>query len=109
MTEETNMENVSKLHDDIEELKEKFQELGEDTTDEGKRTMRRLHKQLHAKADELMEAYAPMLQTYKDSGKEMVRTVETKVAEKPLPALLLAFGAGLVIGCICRCHHRHGS
>lgn len=106
MTEDTNMETVSKLHKDIEALTEKCKELGEDATDEGKRTMRKLQNQLYAKTDELMEAYAPIIQKYKDSGKEMVRNVEAKVAEKPLPALLVAFGAGLVIGCICRCRHR---
>lgn len=109
MMEETNMEEVSKLHEEIEELKEKFEELDGDTTDEGRRTMCRLQKQLYAKTVELMDAYAPMLQKYKDSGKEIVRSVETKVAEKPLPSLLVAFGAGLVIGCLCRCRGRNGS
>lgn len=109
MTEETNMQNVCKLQEDIEEIKEQFKELGEDTTDEGKHAMHKLHKQLHAKTEELMAAYAPIMQKYKDSGKEMIHNAETKIAEKPLQALLLAFGAGLVIGCMCRCRHRRES
>lgn len=110
MVDKNDKTNVDKLHEDIEELKEKVREIGEDTTEEGMRRLDRLHQQLHVKAGELMEAYAPLLEKYRESGKAAVRNVEAKVAEKPLSALLLAFGAGVIIGTLCRCHHhKHGS
>lgn len=108
--EESNMANVSKIHEEIEELKEKVKELGEDSTEDYARALGKLHRQLHDKADELMEVYGSLLSKYRESGKDAMRGVGAKVAERPVASLLLAFGAGLVIGHICRCgcRHRHG-
>lgn len=96
------MENIDKLQEEIDELKDSMKKYAEDLTDEGKHKLSRLHEQLHRKHEELIEHYGPIFEKYRESGKEMVHHVEEKVAEKPLTALLLAFGAGIVIGSLCR-------
>lgn len=98
------MENIDRLHGEIEELKDSMREYAEDLTEEGKNKLCRLHEQLRKKHEELIEHYGPVFKKYRESGKEMVHNVEEKVAEKPLTALLLAFGAGIVIGSLCRRH-----
>lgn len=98
--------NTDKLKEEIDELKEMVKECGGDTAEEAMHSLSKLHKQLLDKTGKMMHAYAPTLEKYKDSGKEMVREVEAKVAEKPLTALLVAFGVGVLIGKLCRTHRR---
>lgn len=100
------MENINKLQEEIDDLKDSIQEYAEDLTEEGKDKLCRLHEQLHRRHEELIDRYGPVFERYRESGREIVHNVEERVAEKPLAALLLAFGAGLVIGSLCR-RHRH--
>lgn len=101
---EKELENMKKLQREIDELKDNMKEYAEDLSEDGKKAFRELQKKLREKHEELMERYSPVLEKYKDSGREMVRNVEEKIAERPLAALLLAFGAGIVIGKLCRRH-----
>lgn len=98
--------SADKLKEELEELKEMVKECGGETAEVSMHALSRLHQHLLDKTGRIMDTYAPVLEKYKDSGKEIVRGVEAKVAEKPLTALLFAFGAGVLIGKMCR-HHRH--
>lgn len=57
-----------------------------------------MKKELRRKTDDLVEELAPVIEKYKNSGKEAVAKVEDTISEKPLTSLLLAFTAGIIIG-----------
>lgn len=103
---ESVMPSAEKLKDEIEELKEMVKECGGETAEEAMHSLSKLHRHLLDRTDKMMHMYAPILEKYRDSGKEMVREVEARVAEKPLTSLLFAFGAGVLIGKLCRRHVR---
>lgn len=101
------MPSADQLKEEIEELKDMVKACGGETAEEAMHSLSKLHQHLLDKTGKIMHSYAPVLEKYRDSGKEMVREVEAKVAEKPLTALLVAFGAGVLIGKLCRRHVRY--
>lgn len=92
--EDAQNESFVELQEELQEIKEAAAETMADSNCK----LHKLKDELHGKTRELIDEITPILEKYRDSGKEVVYKVEDKIIEKPLPALMIAFAAGLVIG-----------
>lgn len=97
-TEDMNGENLEAIEENLEELKEDVLDYAGESARESECRFRHMKKELRRKTDDLVEELAPIIEKYKNSGKEAVAKVEDTIAEKPLTSLLLAFTAGIIIG-----------
>lgn len=91
-------EEIETLKRELNEMKESVQEYAEDALSEGGRKFRGFKKELRGKTENLLDEITPIIEKYRDSGKEIVYKVEDKIIEKPVTSLLLAFVAGLAVG-----------
>lgn len=96
--EDMNGENIEVLNENIEEAGEDILDYVGESARETECGFRRMKRELRRKTDDLVEELTPIIEKYKNSGKEAVAKVEDTIAEKPITSLLLAFTAGIIIG-----------
>ncbi|MGI6442949.1 MAG: hypothetical protein GXZ13_06565 [Synergistaceae bacterium] len=58
----------------------------------------KLKEKLGSGSDYVLNAIRPIIEKYENPSRQMAEKVETKVAENPFLSLVVAFGAGIVIG-----------
>lgn len=91
-------EGLEALSENLEEMKEDILDYVGESARESECGFRQMKRELRRKTDGLVEELAPIIDKYKNSGKEAVAKVEDTIAEKPITSLLLAFTAGIIIG-----------
>jgi len=99
-----NEEKIMELESEVGSLKEALAEHEETT--EAKRIIdfAKLKDAISASAKEIIDAIKPVIEKYEEPGKAAVSKVERKVADNPFLSVVLAFGAGIVIGKLLDCH-----
>jgi ElaB/YqjD/DUF883 family membrane-anchored ribosome-binding protein len=88
---ETLRADVAKLRTDLSGIAVSLKDLGKGRVDEARSTLVEL-------ADSLKEELRKGMEGARDRGKKSVETVEQQIEQRPLLALLAAFGVGVVLG-----------
>jgi len=105
--EEVYADKVEELKKEIAELREQLKQYTEAADVEERDSLRELKRKLGWKSGDLMHELTPIIEKYKESGREAVYKVEDKIIEKPLQSLVFALVGGIVLGkllgrCGCR-------
>lgn len=98
MAEDKANERIEELEAELADLKEVLEGYKEEAEDAVETKIEKVRSVLEAKADDLMASVKPVLDKYEESGKAAVGKVGDKVADNPFMSVVVAFGAGIVIG-----------
>lgn len=88
---QTLREDVAKLRADLSGVAGALKDLGKGRVEEAKSTLTEL-------AEALREELRKGMEGARSRGKRSVETVEEQIEQRPLLALLAAFGVGIVLG-----------
>jgi ElaB/YqjD/DUF883 family membrane-anchored ribosome-binding protein len=91
-------EKMMELESEVETLKETIAEHEEKA--EAKRMVDfvKLKDAINSSAKEVLDAIKPVIEKYEEPGRAAVSKVERRVADNPFLSVVIAFGAGIVIG-----------
>lgn len=69
----------------------------------------KLKETLGSGSDYILNTIRPIIEKYENPSRQVAEKVETKVAENPFLSLVVAFGAGIVIGSLLNFCGKHAS
>ena len=94
----TSEDAIKELKAEIEELKNAFAEQQEKAEAKSIVYFNKVKNTLDDGAKSLMAAVKPVLEKYEEPGRAAVEKVGTRVSDNPFLSVVIAFGAGIVIG-----------
>lgn len=86
------------VKDDVSRLREDLASLAQSVLEAGKAGSQEARERLEVEARKRLEQLKSAASTAKAKGEQAVEGVETQIRERPIAAVLVAFGAGLILG-----------